>query len=119
MRADPDVQDVIARELRLLDPAVRRSPELAAELLDPEFREFGASGRVWDRRSVLEMLAKDDTTPTAATDFTATTLAEDVVLVTYRSRRGARTAIRSSVWRRRDGGPWRIVFHQGTPQPDD
>jgi hypothetical protein len=75
------------------------------------------SGRVWDRGAVLDMLVMDDAAPTEARDFTATTLAADVVLLTYRSRQGARTAIRSSVWRRRDGGPWRIVFHQGTLQP--
>jgi hypothetical protein len=49
MQADPDVQDVIEKELRLLDPAVRQSRDTAAELLDPDFREFGVSVRVWDR----------------------------------------------------------------------
>lgn len=117
--ADPDVQDVIERELRLLDPAVRQSPTAAADLLDPDFYEFGASGRVWDRRSVLDMMPTDDAEPTVATDITATRLAENIVLVTYRSRRGVRTALRSSVWRRLDGGTWRVFFHQGTPQPPD
>ncbi len=117
-RADPDVQDVIDRELLLLDPAVRHSPSTAADLLDPDFREFGASGRIWDRVSVLDRMAADDMAATAAVDITATRLAENVILLTYRSRRAGRTAIRSSLWRRCDGGPWRALFHQGTLQPE-
>lgn len=106
------------RELQLLDVAVRRSPAAAGELLDPAFREFGASGRVWDRASVLAGMAGDDGTPTAVDDVVATRLAEDVVLLTYRSRRASRIALRSSVWIRRAGGSWRMVFHQGTPRSE-
>ena len=41
--------DVVALELSLLDPQVRRSPERVERLLHPDFREFGASGAAWDR----------------------------------------------------------------------
>ncbi|QJY47102.1 DUF4440 domain-containing protein [Pseudonocardia broussonetiae] len=118
MTDDPDLQDVIARERRLHDPAVRRAPEVAGELLDPDFREFGASGRVWDRASILAMMASsDDGPPVVADEWCATRLADDVVLLTYRTRRADRTALRSSLWRRSGGGPWRVVFHQATVQP--
>lgn len=40
-------------ELRLLDPQVRASPDAVTGLLDREFTEFGASGRRYDRASVL------------------------------------------------------------------
>lgn len=114
---DPDVQEAVDRELRLQDPAVRRAPEVAAELLDPEFSEFGASGRVWDRASTLDMLAGDDAPPPVVDNLVAIRLADDVILLTYRARRLGQTALRSSLWRRREGGPWQIYFHQGTVQP--
>ncbi len=113
MTGDPDVTDVVERELRLQ----RRDVRDAAELLDPEFREFGASGRVWDRASILDMMAGDDGAPPVMDDIAATRLSDDVILLTYRTREPGRTALRSSVWRRSVGGPWRIVFHQGTVQP--
>ena len=116
MSDDPEIRDVIERELKLQDRAVRRSREAAAELLDPEFHEFGASGRVWDRDSILDMMATDDTAPPTTDRIDATRLGDDVILLTYRTRSPERTALRSSLWRRRDGGPWRIYFHQGTVQ---
>ncbi|GAA1279053.1 nuclear transport factor 2 family protein [Pseudonocardia aurantiaca] len=115
---DPDVQDVVERELRLQDPAVRHTRSAAAELLDREFHEFGASGRVWGRDSILDMMADHEAPPPTPDNIAATRLGEDVILLTYRTRRPERTALRSSLWRRRDGGPWRIYFHQGTVQPD-
>jgi hypothetical protein len=113
---DPDLAWVVASELRLLDPAVRSSPDAAGELLDPEFREFGAFGRVWDRRSTLDSMATEDAPPPTADGVAATRVTDDVILVTYRARRGDRTTLRSSLWRRRAGGPWQLYFHQGTVQ---
>ncbi len=117
MTDDPDLQDVIDRELRLHDPAVRSAPQVAGELLDPEFREFGASGRVWDRASILDVMAGHDEPPPLTDDLVAARLADDVILLTYRTRRPGRVVLRSSLWRRRDGGPWRVCFHQGTVAP--
>lgn len=47
------VQAAIEAELRLLDPAVRATPALVLQLLDPDFTEIGASGRRWDTTSIL------------------------------------------------------------------
>lgn len=118
MADDPDLRDVIEREQLLLDPAVRRSRTAAAQLLDPEFYEFGASGRVWDRRAILDMMATEDAPELVTENVTATRLADQVILLTYRTRSPGRTALRSSLWRRGEGGPWRIYFHQGTVQPE-
>ncbi|AEA24158.1 DUF4440 domain-containing protein [Pseudonocardia benzenivorans] len=114
MAEDTDLRDVIECELRLLDPAVRTDPRRAAELLDPQFHEFGASGRVWDRAAALQVMAGGGGRRPLTDTMVATRLAADVVLLTYRTRRPGRTALRSSLWRRRDGGPWRVYFHQGT-----
>jgi hypothetical protein len=113
---DPDIAHVVASELRLLDPAVRHSSAEAGTLLDPEFREFGAFGRVWNRETVLAAMAAEDA-PAPDTDrVTADRVGADIILVTYRSRRPERTTLRSSLWRRRNGGPWLLYFHQGTVQ---
>jgi hypothetical protein len=114
---DPDVQQVIENELRLLDPSVRRSRSATAALLDPEFREFGSSGHVWDHESILDLLNQDDAPPPAVDEIRASRLGPDVVLLTYRTRTPARTALRSCIWHGQDGGPWRVYFHQGTPLP--
>ncbi|MGQ0574349.1 MAG: nuclear transport factor 2 family protein [Pseudonocardia sp.] len=111
---DPDLDAVVAAELRLMDRVVRHDRERAGVLIDPGFVEFGSSGTVYDRESVLDALSSDDTVAPTVEDMTATRPALDVVHLTYRTRRADRVTLRSSLWHRRDGR-WRIVFHQGTP----
>ncbi|MFJ7420877.1 DUF4440 domain-containing protein [Streptomyces uncialis] len=57
------VDAAVQGELRLRDPDVRPSPELVGALLHPEFTEIGASGRLWDRDSVLVARRRGDVTP--------------------------------------------------------
>jgi predicted lactoylglutathione lyase len=114
--ADADLADVIGRESRLLDPAVRSRPEAGRDLLHPDFVEFGVSGRVWDRDGVLAAMAADPGPLTTADDLRATRLSPGVVLLTYRIKRPDRTTLRSSLWRLDETG-WRLLFHQGTHDP--
>ena len=120
MGADEDVRAVIRLEQRLLDPDVRRRPELVRPLLHEEFVEFGSSGVVFDAGSVVEALAAA-TGPTqaqmTATDFEAVVLAADVVMLTFRTADRDRECLRSSVWVRSVTGDWRIRFHQATALP--
>lgn len=117
--ADPDVAEVIRRELMLLNPAVRASAERVLQLLHPEFTEVGASGRCWDAAGIaaaLEHSASEMDGCEEAVEARAIVgarLAEDVVLVTYEAHRPGRVSLRSSVWMRLDG-QWRVRFHQGT-----
>lgn len=120
MAGDDETQAVAAaveRELRLLDPRVRASPELVLGLLDPEFTEFGASGRRWDAESVLTV-TNDGTlspeSPVEVTEMSGAVLAPGVVHLTYLADNRGRRSWRSSLWRRTDDG-WRMYFHQGTP----
>jgi hypothetical protein len=111
--ADPDLDEVVARELALLDPEVRRDPGRVRAFLHPEFVEFGASGRVWSRDSSAAVTSGVEQRITAS-DLVPRRLAEHVVLLTYRSREPGREALRSSTWIR-EGGEWLLLFHQGTP----
>jgi hypothetical protein len=118
---DEGVRAAIDGELRLLLPEVRGSAELVDVLLDPEFVEVGASGRRWSRKAMVAALNAGtitDTDPIEATEVSGVRLADDLVHVTYVSRRTGGAAVRrSSLWRRTDG-TWRLYYHQGTPAAD-
>ena len=109
---DEDAKAVVERELALLTPDLRRDPISLLALLHPDFVEYGASGRVWDRQSILSV-----TTGTVeqigAREVRAHRLGPDAFLVTYVSDSGGRVALRSSTWLR-EGGDWLLRFHQGT-----
>lgn len=114
---DPDheVEEVIGKELLLLRASVRAQPDLVLDLLHESFREFGASGRIWDGTTIAEALAVGPD-GAEAEDLRALRLAADVVLVTYVARRPDRRSLRSSVWVREAAG-WQLIFHQGTLTP--
>jgi hypothetical protein len=114
--------DVLALELRLLEPEFRRDRAAVARLLGDDFVEFGSSGRVFNKAQILDLLATEPPLHLEATDFEARQLASDVCLVTYRSMRldavPATDVLRSSLWARRDGR-WQVIFHQGTRMATD
>ena len=60
LQPDGDLRSAIDGELRLLQPLVRRSRADVDALLDPEFAEFGASGRRWSRAEILASLAGEE-----------------------------------------------------------
>jgi hypothetical protein len=109
---EPALDEVMALELRILEPATRADPDAVRRLLHPDFREFGASGRVWDRDAVVASLAADPGGERRVEGLSARALGEGAVLVTY-AVVAPRRSLRSSVWVR-DGGDWRVLFHQGT-----
>jgi hypothetical protein len=107
-------------EQSLLDSAVRRDGERLRQLLSDDFVEFGSSGRVWTRKTIIDFLATETNFfAPAIEEFECTFLSEKVALVTYRTVRtdgktGERLcSLRSSVWTRQDG-EWKMRFHQGT-----
>ncbi|MHA5050414.1 nuclear transport factor 2 family protein [Streptomyces sp. SD15] len=113
---DPAVEAAIEAELRLLDPEVRRSPELVGELLHPDFYEFGASGRIWDRASVIATLAAETgprARPSTTSHMRGVRLATGLVHLTFDTDNNGRRAHRSSLWRLTEQG-WQLYFHQGT-----
>ncbi|MFJ8869942.1 DUF4440 domain-containing protein [Streptomyces sp. NPDC102473] len=110
------VQAAIDGEMRLLDPAVRASPDRVRELLDPEWTEIGASGRRWDVRTVLKVTSGATVSaesPVEVSEMSGVVLAPGVVHLKYFSDNQGRRAWRSSLWRLTETG-WRMFFHQGT-----
>jgi hypothetical protein len=117
------VQVLEARERELHDHATRASGERLAQILHPEFAEFGRTGNIFTRALVIAQLPNDTRLLLVhAQDFAAKVIAPDVALLTYRSAHlkddGTleRHTLRSSVWRFEDGR-WQMFFHQGTPTP--
>ena len=108
--------ELLALEERLLDPAVRAVPAEVRRMLAPEFVEFGASGRVFDRDAILAALASESPrAPRQARGFKARLLAPGAALTTWRVTRGDGVeTLRSSVWQQQPSGEWLMVFHQGT-----
>lgn len=113
-------------EERLFQPSVRSSPDEVSRLIADDFVEFGSSGRAYDKGQIVALLAEEQPQaliqPTIH-EFKVRMLAEGVALITYRSMRAAPNSSvsqyrRSSVWKIVEGR-WQMVFHQGTPIPQE
>ena len=117
-RMSSGVEFVVSAERALISPTVRSSARDLNELLDPDFAEIGASGRVWGRAEAIASLVDaprgDDL---VVSEMIARHVTDDVILVTYTTDGPALSAHRASWWRR-DGTSWRCYFHQGTPISD-
>ncbi|HSM80889.1 MAG TPA: DUF4440 domain-containing protein [Nodosilinea sp.] len=108
-------------ECELHRPECRRNRERLAQLLAPDFKEFGRSGAAYGRDDTLMSLPLDPDPPQIhAQDFVVKSLSDSIALLTYRDAHGNpagelfRYTNRSSIWRLDTSG-WQMVFHQGTP----
>ncbi len=107
------LESVVDLERELLDPAVRADPIRLGELLHPDFEEIGASGRLWSRQAVLELLADEAAAEVGLDVLSLSQVDGSSALLTYRSLAASGNALRSSLWQLCDG-QWRLRFHQGT-----
>ena len=115
------VEELFALEAELQASASRRDHARLEALMDPDFREFGSSGAVYDRLKSLAVLLNErsDDLRIDMYDKVATQISDTVALLTYQSvsrdRRGVEISrsLRSSIWRLSNGS-WTILFHQGT-----
>ncbi len=122
----PDAEFFRSLEQKLHRPEVRRLPDATRSFLADEFIEFGSSGTVYDKASIVEALANEPVADAAPLpevhDFAVRSIASDAILVTYQSTRRhndgtvERATLRSSVWKLIDGR-WQMLFHQGTIIP--
>ena len=106
------------KELELLDPGTRGDAKRLASLLRDDFIEFGSSGLIYEKESLIEMIADETPAPVVIRDFMVRQLADNTALVTYRSvGQSGQEARRSSIWIRGASG-WQMAFHQGTRIPN-
>ncbi len=77
---------LLALEQQLLTPQTRTNPSALNTLLTPDFREFGASGRIFTRESILTLLQSEtDFTPPEIHPFPPRELTPTLALVTYQT----------------------------------
>jgi hypothetical protein len=106
-------------ERELLEPATRQSTQRLLELVADDFLEFGESGKRCRKSDLLRVLPETTPSVYVIEEFSIIPLAVDIVLATYRLRKGesdgdaSHWSLRSSIWQRREHR-WQIVFHQGT-----
>ena len=114
------IPTVLELERQLQLPAVRADADRLLELLAPDFIEVGASGRQWDRDSILELLDQestdDDVVPIEIHDLRGRVIAPGVIQVLWDSDQAGRRARRTSLWCERERG-WQQIHHQGTLLP--
>ncbi|MEZ4517047.1 MAG: DUF4440 domain-containing protein [Chloroflexota bacterium] len=117
--------EAVFRALLSREPIFHR-PEHAATpadfeaMVEPTFWEVGASGRIYNREVVLDILARRLADPPEyvwdVCDPACLHVAPDLFLFTYTLYEGEqqeRVTRRATLWRRHTDG-WRIQYHQGT-----
>ena len=118
-RMTADLTRIVELELSLLTPAFRRDRAAVADLLHPDFREVGASGRQWTRAEIIDELARSpDGEPPTVRDVTSRALCDGAVLITFTTVTHTGAVHRCSIWVN-DGNGWSVLFHQGTPATTD
>ena len=114
-------QDILA-ELSAREPIFHRrafgtSREALLAMTEPDFWEIGASGRIYDRATVIDLLEERykelEPHDWPCRDFALRELGAGLFQLNYVLEEPDRLTRRTTLWRRHPEG-WRIVFHQGT-----
>ncbi len=117
-----DCRALAAREPIFHRAEFGTSPAEFAALITDDYWEVGASGRVYTRDVILDILADRHRLPVVdddwrVVDFGCHQLAADLFQATYTLWQGDRCTRRSTLWRR-TADSWRAVYHQGTVVQD-
>lgn len=115
--------DAVLEELRRLEPIFHTSA-FGTALSDFERRmaagyfEVGASGRLYSRASILDMLQREPPVDAGeagwiCSDHHLQALAPGIFLLTYTLRQRSRITRRATIWQKAAPG-WEILYHQGT-----
>jgi len=114
---------LLRMEYALADPQVRQNMDVMDTIIHADFMEIGASGRVFNKASIMDMMETEQNYPAyEVTDFNVIALGEDQALVTFsiparKSEDEVKPgSLRSSLWVKA-GDTWQIRFHQGTRCP--
>lgn len=115
--------DSLALETALHKHHIRSSSSAVSELLADQFIEFGSSGRIFNKATIIDALKTEISDQQISVgDFAVQELAATVVLVKYIATKPSgyqgptiRT-LRSSIWQLIDER-WQMIFHQGTKIP--
>ncbi len=111
------LEELIAREPIFHRPELGTTRADFDAMMADDFWEIGASGKIYERALVLNLLEERHRTPQKEdlqpSCFRIRELCENVYLLYYDLLQGERRTRRTTVWQRA-GEDWKIVFHQGT-----
>jgi hypothetical protein len=120
MRSQDLLSEFRALEVAAYQACIRGDGIRLGELLHPDFREFGRSGRAYPRDEVINACAgQSQDHEVRCEEFYLERLAKNPALLTYRSAQVnsdgsmGRHTLRASLWELTEVG-WLIRFHQGT-----
>jgi hypothetical protein len=117
--------DEILEELKSREPIFHQAEycstrEKLEQYTAKDFWEVGASGKVYDRQTVIDTVEKrfkektePDTNRWQTSDFKCRSLGNDTYLVTYLLKQADRITRRLTIWRKTDD-QWQVAYHQGT-----
>jgi hypothetical protein len=107
------LEQLVELEERLLGLGPACDMACVESLMTEEFVEFGSSGRMWTRATILDELARTPARNFVLSGATCYIMSDTSALLTYRLTLNDRRSLRSSLWVHRDGR-WQMLFHQGT-----
>ena len=110
------IDTLLPLEKKLLTVGEDCGRDCIESLLAADFREFGATGKVWSRDGMVRELTRIPARRHRISEVQCTTLTEDRALLHYRTVVNGRESLRTSLWVHRDGR-WQMQFHQGTLVP--
>ena len=119
--SDAEIRTITKLEESLWIAESRYDDEYMDSIFADEFIEIGRSGKVYSRGEMFfgGYNGEEINCEIPLQKFRIQLINLESVVVTYCSkllRGGVReNANRSSIWRRTEGGNWKLVFHQGTP----
>lgn len=116
MNEQENERTLIALEMGLRDPVVRRSASQLNDLIATDFVEFGASGETFSKDDIISSMLAEEENEIVAREFIVRWLAHNIALVTYRTSDGSadtNDALCSSLWKYY-AAKWQMIFHQST-----
>ena len=124
------LNELIQREPLFHHPEFGRTRQDFENMTDTAFWEVGASGRRYDRESVIAEVTKRYEDPQyhgihalpesnwQMKDFWCREIALNSYLLTYTLIQADRVTRRATIWQR-SGNSWKILYHQGTVGQDE
>ena len=89
------------------------SRDIAERALTDDFVEYGSSGKVYNKKAVMEFYKDISDINHNIVDYAIEFLSDTVVKATFKSDLDNKKALRTSIWKFGDN-EWKMSFHQGT-----
>jgi len=93
------------------------SKSIAERALTDDFVEYGSSGKIYNKKDIIDYYKTLRSINHIITDFSIEFLSDTVVKTSFKSNLEGKKALRTSIWKFVDNA-WKMSFHQGTGYKD-